>query len=102
MTTLLSLQCTLRRNFRGYSGEYCTSTFKRYKRRSFELKWCRNAWAAGAPPLLLKEREVREGGGDGRGEKEKEGEGKWYPHFLGESYAPEGMCLPFLYWIMAS
>ena len=68
MTTLLSLQCTLRRNFRGYSGEYCTSTFKRYKRRSFELKWCRNAWAAWSPPLLLKEREVREGG-EGMGEE---------------------------------
>jgi len=39
--------------------------------------------------------------GDGRGGKEKEGEGKWYPH-LEESFALEGTCLPFLYWIMAS
>ena len=75
MTTLLSLQCTLRRNFRGYSGEYCTSTFKRYKRRSFELKWCRNAWAAGAPPLLLKGRERGEGMGEERRRRKARGSG---------------------------
>jgi len=31
-------------------GGYCTTTFKCYKRPSFELKLRRNAWAAGALP----------------------------------------------------
>ena len=94
---------------------YCTPTFKRYKRLSFELKLRRNAWAAGAlprtspgertalpqTPILTKGptskdngrgREGKEGGEEGR-----EDEGKWNPHFLGESYAPghqEGHRIP--------
>jgi len=115
-----------RRNFTGrgyegyayphfYSGGYCTPTFKRYKRLSFELKVRRNAWAAGALPgprwgslqhsprplarlraLVLKGRKRRAGkveergsGREGgrRGGKGRKGEGKWCPHLLEESYA---------------
>jgi len=66
-----------------------------HKRPSFELKLRRNAWPAGAPPWTplweLTDPLARLTGptskGDGRGEG-REGQGKWYPQFLGESYAP--------------
>ena len=59
MTTLLTLQGTLMRRDTVEDTAPPLLVFKRYKRRSFELKWCRNAWAAWSPPLLLKDREVR-------------------------------------------
>jgi len=44
--------------------------------------------------LLLEKREGRAEKVEGRkGKRERTGKGNWYPHFLGESYAPVSICL---------
>jgi len=44
--------------------------------------------------LLLERREGRAEKVEGReGKRERTGKGNWYPHFLGESYAPVSICL---------
>jgi len=44
--------------------------------------------------LLLERRKGRAEKVEGRkGTRERTGKGNWYPHFLGESYAPVSICL---------